>query len=47
MAKSPSHRLGQTIGNLLEAAMYPSLVAFCEEHGYFLDRHDVRPASRP
>jgi hypothetical protein len=32
------------IGDLLEAAIYPSLVEFCEEHGYFLDRQGVRSA---
>ncbi|MCB0111755.1 MAG: hypothetical protein KDE53_37785 [Caldilineaceae bacterium] len=37
MAESPSHKLGQIIGNLLEAVMYPLLAEFCASHDLYLD----------
>lgn len=44
MAKSPSHRLGQLVGDLLEAAIQPALADFCEKHQFYLDRRGPRPA---
>lgn len=46
MAKSPSHKLGQMIGDLLEAAIEPSLSGFCRDHGLYLDKQGPRPARR-
>ncbi|MEZ4662856.1 MAG: hypothetical protein R2911_35355 [Caldilineaceae bacterium] len=37
MAESPSHKLGQIIGNLLEAVMQPLLTDFCAAHDLYLD----------
>lgn len=44
MAKSPSHKLGQMIGNLLEMAIGPSLEQFCDEFGLYLDYQRARKA---
>ncbi len=46
MAKSPSHRFGQVIGNLLEDVMRPRLQAFCRERGLYLDVPGPRPGVR-
>ena len=46
MAKSPSHRFGQIIGEALEAAIEPLLTRFSEQHGLYLDRKGRRPARR-
>lgn len=42
MAKSPAHRLGQIIGDALEATVGPLLADFCVEHGLFLDKKGPR-----
>lgn len=44
MAESLSHRWGQIIGDVLEAATLPLLLHFAEERGLYLDREGVRPA---
>lgn len=44
MAESPSHRFGQIIGDLLEAAVYGPLAEFSNKHSLFLDRKGPRPA---
>lgn len=44
MAKSPAHRFGQIIGDVLEAAVEPVLREFAEQHGLYLDRKGRRPA---
>lgn len=46
MAQSPSHRLGQYVGNLLEQLFLPELEAFCKEHGLYLDKHGARPVRK-
>jgi hypothetical protein len=43
MAESPAHRFGQTIGEILEAAVAPLLADFAEKHGLYLDRQGDRP----
>jgi len=42
MARAPGHRLGQIIGNELEAAVEPLLRAFAEEHKLYLDKKGPR-----
>ena len=44
MAESPSHRLGQIIGDMLEAAIHEPLAAMAEKHGLYLDYKHRRPA---
>ena len=44
MAQSPSHKLGQMIGDQLEAAIRPRLEKIAKEHGLYLDRQSRRPA---
>lgn len=46
MAKSPSHKFGQTIGNLLEELTKPPLERFCKERNLFLDKQGPRPGVR-
>lgn len=43
MAISPAHKFGQIIGDVLEAAIAPSLEKFSEQHGLYLDRKGRRP----
>ncbi|MBZ5703346.1 MAG: DNA methylase [Acidobacteriia bacterium] len=43
MAQSPAHRFGQTIGEVLEAAVIPLLAAFATKHNLYLDKHGDRP----
>ena len=43
MAESPSHRFGQIIGEVLEAAVEPLLATFAEKHGLYLDKKGDRP----
>ena len=38
MAKSPSHRFGQIIGDLLEEIILPQLQKYCDERGLYLDK---------
>jgi len=45
MAKSPAHKFGQLIGELLESAIMPQLKEFCKKQGLYLDyQKKVRPA---
>ena len=46
MAKSPSHRFGQTIGNLLEEVMRPRLKDFRTPRDLYLDVPGARPEIR-
>lgn len=46
MAKSPTHRFGQIIGDLLEAALEPSLAKFAKEHDLYLDKKGDRPCRK-
>lgn len=46
MASSPSHKLGQIIGDLLEEIMGPQLQDFCDKRGLYLDRKGERGAAR-
>jgi hypothetical protein len=43
MAKSPSHKFGQIIGDALEAAIETSLREFANKHKLFLDSKGPRP----
>lgn len=44
MAQSPAHRLGQIIGDELEAALRKPLLKVAEEFGLYLDYKHARPA---
>ena len=44
MAKSPAHKFGQIIGDVLETAFKPLLERFAEEHDLYLDKKGPRPA---
>jgi len=44
MAEAPGHRLGQIIGETLEASIEPVLKGFAQEHGLYLDSPGHRPA---
>ena len=46
MAQSPTHRFGQIIGDLLEAAMSPILQEFANEYDLYLDHKGPRPCRR-
>lgn len=46
LAKSPTHRFGQIIGDLLEAALEPSLAKFAKEHDLYLDKKGKRPCRK-
>ena len=46
MATSPSHRFGQIMGDMLEAAIIPTLSAFCGQHKLYLDYKGKRPTRR-
>jgi hypothetical protein len=43
MAISPSHKFGQIIGEVLEAAVTPLLAKFAAKHGLYFDRKGKRP----
>ena len=43
MAQSPTHRFGQIIGDLLEAAISPLLKKFADDNGLYLDHRGRRP----
>ena len=47
MAKSPPHRFGQIIGNLLEEIMEPILRKYCNDRRLYLDVEGRRPGVRP
>ncbi|TAN38611.1 MAG: DNA methylase [Verrucomicrobia bacterium] len=45
MAKSPAHRFGQVIGELLESVVRPQLETFCRQQRLYLDHQKkIRPA---
>lgn len=44
MAESPSHRFGQIIGDLLEAALFEPLREIAEDTGLYLDYQHLRSA---
>jgi len=44
VAKSPSHRFGQIIGDLLEEIVLPQLQAYCDARGLYLDKKGKRAA---
>ncbi len=44
MAKSPSHKFGQAIGNLLEEILQPILAEFCSKYNLYLDIKGKRGA---
>ncbi len=44
MAQSPSHRFGQIIGEVLEAAIRGPLEEVCRKHGLYLDSKHPRLA---
>ena len=44
MAQSPSHKLGQIIGDFLESAIYEPLRAAADRHRLYLDYKHERPA---
>jgi hypothetical protein len=46
MAKSPSHRFGQIIGDLLEAALLEPLQKIADEFGLYLDYKRLRSARK-
>lgn len=46
MAKSPSHKFGQIIGDTLEAAVEPVLKKFAEENNLYLDKKGPRRPAR-
>jgi hypothetical protein len=43
MAESPAHRLGQIIGEILEAGILPTLQQFANKHHLYLDKKGPRP----
>lgn len=46
MAKSPAHRFGQIIGDLLEELLAERLKTFCEHRELFLDKRGARKGVR-
>src|SRR4051812_16570820 len=46
MAEAPGHRLGQIIGETLEAALEPVLQEVADLHALYLDKKGIRPARR-
>jgi hypothetical protein len=46
VAKSPSHKFGQIIGNMIELSIEPLLFQFAQQHGLYLDKRGKRPARR-
>lgn len=46
MAASPSHKLGQMIGEMVENAFYAPLHSYCSKNGLYLDRKGDRPARK-
>jgi hypothetical protein len=46
MAESPSHRFGQIVGEVLEAAILPLLQDFAQTHALYLDKKGTRPARK-
>lgn len=46
MAKSPSHKFGQIIGNMLEDIIYPFLKEFSDANGFYVDKAGTRGKAR-
>jgi hypothetical protein len=46
MAHSPSHKFGQIIGDVLEAAISPLLSEYAKEHNLYFDKKGKRPARK-
>jgi hypothetical protein len=46
MAKSPSHKFGQILGEVLEAAVEPLLRSFAAEYEIYLDKKGKRPTRK-
>lgn len=46
MAHSPSHKFGQIIGDVLEAAISPLLSEYAREHNLYFDKKGKRPARK-
>lgn len=46
MAKSPAHKFGQMIGNLLENILVPTLQQFCDDRKLYLDKKGIRGKAR-
>lgn len=46
MGVSPSHRFGQFIGEILEAAVIPLLDRFAKDHNLYFDKQGSRPCRR-
>ena len=46
MAKSPSHKFGQIIGNLLEELIKPEFLKFCKDRNLYLDTQVERSPAR-
>src|SRR5438094_5564481 len=46
MAESFAHKFGQTIGDMLQAAMEPVLADFAGSHRLYLDKKGPRPARK-
>lgn len=46
MAQSPSHKFGQIIGDVLEAAMAPLLSKYAQEHNLYFDKKGKRAARK-
>jgi hypothetical protein len=46
MADSPSHKFGQIIGDLLEAAILPLLDSVSKKYGLYLDKKGTRPCRK-
>jgi len=44
MAKSPAHKFGQIIGDVIEAAVEPLLEQFANKHSLYVDKRGPRPA---
>jgi hypothetical protein len=44
VAKSPAHRFGQIIGDLLEEIILPQLQKYCDERSLYLDKKGKRTA---
>jgi len=44
VAKSPAHRFGQIVGDLLEEIILPQLQKYCDERGLYLDKKGKRTA---
>jgi hypothetical protein len=46
MAKSPSHKWGQIIGDFLEEVFAAELAKFARKHKLYLDAQGERPARK-